>query len=197
LVRSYVIVEVRRRTYVHKASIRWVAVALVALGGVLAGCGDDDSGGDPLTSAGSGGVTAPDDASAGGSDELALGDPCVLVPPSAVAGIVGGEVTGELVNVDDGLPGATCAYTVASGGSVSLSITPDGAGFYSGYRDQADDGGIEDVDGLGDEGFVFQDVEVVARSGDAMIQLQVFTSSTTADTGGVEVVRLAIDAINA
>lgn len=173
-------------------------IALLA----AAGCGGDDGGGgtpdeasDVATEEAAGETTA---ASGGGEmDELALGDPCQLVPAESVAPVVGGEVTAETLNVGDGLPGATCAYTVAAGGTISLSITPDGAGFFDSYKDQAESaGGVEQVPDVGDEAFVFQDTEVVARTGAAMIQLQSFTSATTAATGGVEIVRLAVEAVS-
>lgn len=179
---------------------RWmatVAVTAAAMGGVLAGCGSDDAGDDDAAGAGAAAEESgeSDAGSDGESDELALGDPCELVPDTMVAEIVGGEATGELVNVDDGLPGATCTYTIAAGGTISLSITPDGEAFFSAYRDQAESEGVSDVGDLGDEAFIFQDVEVDALAADALIQLQVFTSATTAETGGVEIVQAAIDAI--
>lgn len=174
-----------------------VVTAAVALS-VVAACGSDDdtAGADPEALPGVA-TDAPTAAESAADDELALGDPCELVPADVVAGVVGGEVTAELVNVGDGLPGATCAYTLAAGGTVSLSITPNGAGFFDTYKSQAEaTGGVEPVDGLGDDGFVFQDVEVAARAGEAMVQLQVLTSATTAATGGVEVARAAVAAID-
>jgi len=109
---------------------------------------------------------------------------------------VGGDVTAETMNVGDGLPGATCAYTVAAGGTISLSIAPEGSGFFDSYKDQAEAAGGVEVADVGEEAFVFQDIEVVARAGAAMIQLQSFTSATTAATGGVEIVRLAVEAVS-
>lgn len=182
---------------------RWMTMAVVAAaasGTVLAGCGSDDS--DSGNDAADAAPTAEDsseesgDDATGTSDELALGDPCELVPDTRVAEIVGDDATGELVNVGDGLPGATCTYTIASSGTISLSITPDGEAFFGTYRDQAASEGVADLGDLGDEAFIFEGVEVDALAGGALIQLQVFTSATTADTGGVEIVQAAIDAIS-
>lgn len=181
-----------------KTLYRYLGAAGVTLG-LVAGasaCGGDDDSGDaavapPPVATDSG----PADLDVGGNDELALGDPCELVPADVVSGIVGADATASLTNVGDGLPGATCAYTV-EGGTISLSITPGGADFFDSYRAQAEaGGGIEPVDGLGDEGFVFQGVEVVSRASGAMIQLQMFTSASTAATGGVDIVKAAVEAI--
>lgn len=179
-------------------------VALAAIVG-LAACGgddDDDAGdADDVEVAVGDAMTADEGAgdaggSGGGDTELPYGDPCELVPASTVADAVGGDVTGALANADDGLPGATCLYTVAAGGTVSLSVSAAAASFYDGYKTQAESaGGINPVSDLGDDAFVFGGSEVSARAGDAMVQLQVFTSGTTADTGGVEIVRAALEAI--
>lgn len=200
-VRTEVDVGTRAGSVVRARTGRGLLAVIAML--AAAGCGgDDDAGGDTpdvasdvVTEEAAGEATA---ASGGGEmDELALGDPCELVPAASVAPVVGGDVTAETLNVGDGLPGATCAYTVAAGGTISLSITPDGAGFFDSYKDQAESaGGVEQVPDVGDEAFVFQDAEVVARTGAAMIQLQSFTSATTAATGGVEIVRLAVEAVS-
>lgn len=177
---------------------RWMTravVAVAAVSGVLAGCGSDETEDDAADAAVVESGDGSEQDSGGESDELALGDPCELVPDTTVAEIVGDDVTGELGNVDDGLPGATCTYTIAAGGTISLSITPDGAAFFSANRSQADAATLTDIADLGDEAYVFQDTEVNAIAGDAMIQLQVFTLATTAESGGVEIVQAAIDAI--
>ncbi|MGE3586808.1 MAG: hypothetical protein AB7L17_03720 [Ilumatobacteraceae bacterium] len=166
----------------------------------MSGCGGDDDTADTIANVDTVADAANDEADQGAAgadaDELALGDPCELVPASAVSEIVGAPMTSSLVNVGDGLPGATCSYTGDSG-TVSLSLSPTGASFFDSYRDQAEaNGGIEPVDGLGDEAFVYQDAEVAVRAGEAMIQLQVFTSGATATTGGVEIARLAVAAIS-
>ena len=46
------------------------------------------------------------------------------------------------------------------------------------------------------EAIVVGGSQVVVRAGSAMIQLQVLTSVTTAAEGGVEIARLAVDAIS-
>src|SRR5690606_29371940 len=135
------------------ANRRRLTAVLVALAAVGAACGGDDDASPPTGTAGAADAESTDP---GAADELALGDPCELVPAAAVAEVVGADVTAELVNVGDGLPGATCAYTVESGGMLSLSLNPDGVGFYDAYREQAlAGGGVDDVPGLGDDGYVF------------------------------------------
>lgn len=168
----------------------------------LEACGGDDAG-DSNLAADDNAVTGSDEpdggadvAGDGDASEMPYGDPCTLGPPSTVAATVGGDVTGTLANADDGLPGATCLYTVAAGGTLALSVSGIAASFYDSHKSQAEAaGGASPVAGVGDDAFIFSRSEITARSGDAMIQLQVLTSSTTAETGGVEIVRAVVEAI--
>lgn len=198
---------------------RWMTTAVVTvavLGGMLAGCGSDDSedaaeepaaeepaapAGEAADSGDRSTVDSSEDSAPSSTeqlDELVLADPCEVVPDTKVAEIVGANTTGQLVNVDDGLPGATCTYIIAANGTISLSITPDGADFYSTYRGEAEadePDEVVDLGDVGDEAYIFQGMQVDAITGDVWVQVQVLTSATTADTGGVEIVDAAIDAI--
>lgn len=145
-------------------------------------CGGDDDDGDGGSS---------DDS--GDTSELAFGDICELVPAAEVEKVVGSAVTGAPLGVGDGLPGAGCTYT-GSGILLSLSVTPDGAGFYESSKSMPAAADIKEVDGLGEKAFIYLDTEVQAVSGKTLVQAQ-FPGGSGAGTHGVELIRRTFAAI--
>lgn len=161
---------------------RWTVVLVVGALAVLGACGDsDDDGGTPEAAA--------------DSDELTLGDPCDLVPDDEVGDILGFDVTGELMNVGDGLPGATCMYAGAGGeGTAQLNVTPDGAGAFdmSVGSDLAEPG----PDGLGDASYLVEAGEIGVRVGDHYIQVVVRGTGLTLEGHGAQIAERAVAAID-
>jgi len=159
-----------------------VAAGVLALTGA---CGDDDGGDDENPEA------AVEDMFGDDDEELALGDPCELVTADDVGEVVGFDVTSELTNVDDDLPGATCMYTGDGGeGTVQLNVTPDGADLFdaSAESDLAEPGPV----GLGDASYLVEAGELGVRVGDHYIQVVVRGTGLTLEDQGVEIAELAV-----
>jgi len=163
---------------------------------VLAACGDDDDGGtdgaaeaaidDAGTDAGGGEVD--------GGDETALGDPCELVTAADVESVLGAPSEASLLGVGDGLPGAFCQH-VGDFGFVAVGVTPGGADFYDANKGQVAAADLTELDGPGDESFLFQDVEVQTKAGDHLVIVQIQGAELSAATDGVALAELMVGAI--
>lgn len=165
---------------------RWVlAVVIGAM--ALSACGDDD-GGEAGADEGTSEAASGDD-----TGELSLGDPCELVTADDVAAVAGFAVTAELVNVDDGLPGATCTYTGDGGeGLINLSITPEGADAFA--TSASSDLAVGGPD-LGDDSYVVEGGEIGVLVGDAWLTVNVFVGELSLEVEGAEIAELAAAAL--